>query len=138
MSTRSTCRGAAAVVLGALALAALPGAALANRERVLEPAPASGTAAASDDADRFASWPAAQEGGEQTVRRLSDERRRTYNAHIRRGAIVRRAPSTRGKRAGRLKPFTYYGLRDLVLVLGVGPAGPGLFAVSTDGSRMAS
>jgi len=117
LSTRAISRAAAAVVLGALALAALPGAALANRERVLEPAPAPGTAAASDNADRFASWPAAQEGGEQTVR-LSDERRRTYHAHIRRGAIVRRAPSTRGKRVGRLKPFTYYGLRDLVLVLG--------------------
>jgi len=119
LSTPATSRSAAAVVLGALVVAALPGAALANGERVLEPAPAPGTAAsnASDDAERFASWPAAQEGREQTVR-LSDERRRTYHAHVRRGAIVRRAPSTSGKRVGRLTPFTYYGLRDLVLVLG--------------------
>ena len=118
MSTRSTCRGAAAVVLGALAFAVPPGVALADGERVLEPAPAPRTAvgAASDDARTFAFWPQAQVGDEQTVR-LSDERRRTYNAHIRRGAIVRRAPSTRGRRVGRLKPFTYYGLRDLVVVL---------------------
>ena len=97
MSGRAIGRAAVLGVLGALALAGLPGAAHAD--------------------DRLASWPSAQEGGEKTVR-LSDERRLTYHSHVRRSAIVRRSPSTSATRVGRLAPFTFYGLRDLVLVLG--------------------
>jgi len=94
---------------------ALPSAAHASGERVFAPAPAAG-AAAFAGGERFPSWPAAEPGGERRVR-VSDELRSTYFAHVRRSATIRPSPSTRGRRVGRLTPWTYYGLRDLVLVL---------------------
>lgn len=81
---------------------------------MLQPAPG-GTAAAAPG-DRLQSWPAAEQGAPSTVR-LSDERLRTYVAHVRRGAAVRPSPSPRGRRVGRLTRWTYYGLPDPVLVL---------------------
>jgi len=105
-----------AVILAAVTLSALPGAAHASDERVLEPAPGGAGAAASAGEDRFLSWPAAEQGDDRRVR-VSDERRRTYFAYVRRSATVRPSPSPRGRRLGRLAPQTFYGLRDLVLVL---------------------
>jgi len=105
-------------------LVVLPAAARASREAALQPGP---TGAAADGGDPFASWPAAEEGAERTVQ-VSDERQRTYFAYVRRSVAVRPSPSSRGTAVGRVRPQTYYGLRDLVLVLETRRSQQGMWA----------
>jgi len=49
--------------------------------------------------------------------RVSDEGTRTYFAYVKRGSMVRAKPARRANRVGQVRRFTYYGFRDLALVL---------------------
>jgi hypothetical protein len=48
---------------------------------------------------------------------LSDEQGQTYWSHVRRAAAVRARPDLRSHRTGKIRRFTFYGNKDLVLVL---------------------
>ena len=51
--------------------------------------------------------------------RLSDEQTRTHSAHVLGAVWVRRSPSRRGRRVGRVRTTTYHGSPEVVLMLGV-------------------
>jgi hypothetical protein len=110
-----SCRRAAAIAVGcAIAGTALPQAAAAQPGPLL-PAPkpeASGSAA---PAPGTTQPPPPNAPG--PALRISDERTRTYRAYVRRRSAVRAQPGARERRVGSIKRFTYYGLRDVVLVL---------------------
>jgi lipoprotein-anchoring transpeptidase ErfK/SrfK len=48
---------------------------------------------------------------------VSDERGTTYWSRVLHGRSVRAKPSRKSRRVGRIAPYTYYGLRDVVIVL---------------------
>lgn len=48
---------------------------------------------------------------------VSDERGRTYWSRVLRARTVRARPSHRSRGLGKVRPYTYYGLRDVVIVL---------------------
>jgi hypothetical protein len=50
--------------------------------------------------------------------RLSNERTRTAWSHVRAGSVVRAAPSTQGRRVGRVRTRTFVGSPEVVVVLG--------------------
>ena len=59
--------------------------------------------------------PAAAQGVETA--RVSDELMSTYWAPVERSTVVRAEPAGAARRVGALRPFTYHGLPDVVLVL---------------------
>ena len=67
--------------------------------------------------------PAAQQPAPDTrvprrrVTHVSDERTRTWWAHVRRDSAVYARPSRKARRVGRVGRFTYYGFDDIVVVL---------------------
>ena len=64
-----------------------------------------------------AAEPAPPADGGSAQRLVSDERGQTYWSPVRRGASVRSRPDRRASRVGKLRPFTYSGQRDAVIVL---------------------
>ena len=96
------------------ATAALAGPSPADaREASLSPAPEPPTA----ESERAPQTAIAARADPGSVVRLSDERTETVAAHVSRVTAIRARPNSSAARRGQLRRFTYFGSREVVLVL---------------------